>query len=126
MEQKNEKKSTEELTWHPLKNAKKSSKSFLKESLSNDHFPGLATRSNPLKAKFDIVESEKENKTNKQKRSRASSGESSKRTSLILDLGVKVKNLSKAAKMAEDELRYEALQFAHSTTAHGIPMVIFE
>lgn len=123
MEQKDEKKSTEDLTWLPLKNAEKN---FLKESSSIEYFPGLATRANPLKAKFDIVESETENKTNKEKRSRASSGESSKRTSLILDLGVKVKNLSKAAKMAEDELRYEAMQFAHSTTAHGIPMVIFE
>ncbi|KAI1724307.1 pyridoxal-phosphate dependent enzyme domain-containing protein [Ditylenchus destructor] len=41
----------------------------------------------------------------------------------ILDLGLKVKEVSKSVKMAaEDELRYEALRFAHSTTAHGIPM----
>lgn len=44
----------------------------------------------------------------------------------ILDLGLKVKEVSKSVKMAaEDELRYEALRFAHSTTAHGIPMVCF-
>uniref|UniRef100_A0A915CMF8 Uncharacterized protein n=1 Tax=Ditylenchus dipsaci TaxID=166011 RepID=A0A915CMF8_9BILA len=43
----------------------------------------------------------------------------------IIDLGLKVKDLSKSVKMAaEDELRYEALRFAHSTTAHGIPMAL--
>lgn len=79
------------------------------------------------KAKFDIVETENpsKDKTDIRKQSRASSGESTKRNSSILDLGIKVKNLSKSAKMAaEDELHYEALRFAHSTTAHGIPMVI--
>lgn len=45
--------------------------------------------------------------------------------SSVLDLGImRAKELSRSMKMAaEDELRYEALKFAHSTTAHGIPMV---
>lgn len=78
-----------------------------------------------LSNKFNIAKNENiENRLNKQKSNRVKLGESNKPTFLILDMGIKVKNLSKTEKMAaEDELRYEALRFAHSTTAHGIPMV---
>lgn len=50
--------------------------------------------------------------------------ENLQRHSSIIDLGIKVKDVSKSLKIAaEDELLYEAQNFADSTTAHGIPLV---
>ncbi|KAL7069600.1 hypothetical protein ACQ4LE_010876, partial [Meloidogyne hapla] len=46
-----------------------------------------------------------------------------RRSPSIIDLSVKVKEVSQSVKnAAEDELRYELIRFAARTTAHGIPM----
>uniref|UniRef100_A0A915LBA2 Amiloride-sensitive sodium channel n=1 Tax=Meloidogyne javanica TaxID=6303 RepID=A0A915LBA2_MELJA len=50
-----------------------------------------------------------------------------RRSPSIIDLSVKVKEVSQSVKnAAEDELRYELIRFAARTTAHGIPMLRFD
>lgn len=47
-----------------------------------------------------------------------------RRPSMIFELPDKVRNFSRSVRhAAKDEMTYEAVRFAHTTTAHGIPMV---
>ncbi|CAD5227422.1 unnamed protein product [Bursaphelenchus okinawaensis] len=51
--------------------------------------------------------------------------ESARRPSMIYEISDKVRNFSRSVRTAaKDEVTYEAVRFAHTTTAHGIPMAL--